>query len=281
VRDGRRLIAVVMGGRSSKWRDSRTASLLNMGFQRLRAIRIAEAMKEFRPRPKPGTEAAVAFAEYLATRRAAAVQQASLQQAAATPSVEAKLQPSAGLLRRAATATNGIPIPRPKPRVQSADLAIPVPLPKPTVQTAGMIVPVPLPKPMAQSVALVVPVPLPKPTVQSAGLMVPVPSPKPERAVPPHKQAKAGVWGIQVGAFSRRAPAYLAIERAQRYAPTLLLSSLIRIEEFASSQRKLFRARMLGLEEAEARTACRVLQKQSMACLLVPPHERITVAANN
>ena len=35
MRDGHRLIAVVMGGNTARWRDRRTADLLDSGFEAL------------------------------------------------------------------------------------------------------------------------------------------------------------------------------------------------------------------------------------------------------
>ena len=51
VRDGRRVIAVVAGGRTARARDRRVAELLDLGFRRLSSRLVAEAP---RPRPRPG-----------------------------------------------------------------------------------------------------------------------------------------------------------------------------------------------------------------------------------
>ncbi len=51
VRDGRRVIAVVAGGRSARARDRRVAELLDLGFRRLGSRLVADAPI---PRPRPG-----------------------------------------------------------------------------------------------------------------------------------------------------------------------------------------------------------------------------------
>ncbi len=51
VRNGRRVIAVVAGGRTARARDRRVADLLDLGFRRLESRLVANAP---RPRPRPG-----------------------------------------------------------------------------------------------------------------------------------------------------------------------------------------------------------------------------------
>lgn len=49
-RNGRRLIGIVLGGRTSKWRDRKMAYLMNVGFGRLQSLQVVERRK---PVPKP------------------------------------------------------------------------------------------------------------------------------------------------------------------------------------------------------------------------------------
>ncbi len=60
VRGGRRVIAVVAGGRSARARDRRVARLLDLGFERLDRRLVARAPI---PRPRPGGVALAAFAK--------------------------------------------------------------------------------------------------------------------------------------------------------------------------------------------------------------------------
>jgi D-alanyl-D-alanine carboxypeptidase len=52
-RDGRRLIGVVFGGRSSKTRNSHMAEIMDVGFKKAGKVRIAHAKKPPTPRSKP------------------------------------------------------------------------------------------------------------------------------------------------------------------------------------------------------------------------------------
>lgn len=45
-RDGRRVIGIVLGGRTSKWRDSKMTHLLNVAFNRLNTLQLVERKKE-------------------------------------------------------------------------------------------------------------------------------------------------------------------------------------------------------------------------------------------
>ncbi len=51
-RNGHRLIGIVLGGRTSKWRDRKMAYLLNVGFNRLQTLQVV-AKRKPRPKPKP------------------------------------------------------------------------------------------------------------------------------------------------------------------------------------------------------------------------------------
>lgn len=74
-------------------------------------------------------------------------------------------------------------------------------------------------------------------------------------------------WEVQIGS-------YLAHERAQAQAQaaTRWIPGAVVITEVEISKRKLYRARLVGLEENQARNACQSLSRQGMECLVVPPH---------
>lgn len=81
----------------------------------------------------------------------------------------------------------------------------------------------------------------------------------------------AGEWAVQVGAYSRFAPAQLAAERAMRTLPEMLGQTRIVID-----RAKFYRARLVGLDEDDARQACKLLKKHKLDCL--PLKTDITVA---
>jgi D-alanyl-D-alanine carboxypeptidase len=78
----------------------------------------------------------------------------------------------------------------------------------------------------------------------------------------PHEQ-----WTVQVGAFSRFAPAHLAATRAARLAPTLRRAR-VSIEAGAAGRNKVYRARLVGLSGNSARLACSILKKKKFTCLV-------------
>jgi len=71
-------------------------------------------------------------------------------------------------------------------------------------------------------------------------------------------------WEVQIGS-------YLAHERAQAQAQaaTRWIPGAVVITEVEISNRKLYRARLVGLQENQARTACQHLTRQGMECLVV------------
>jgi len=83
-------------------------------------------------------------------------------------------------------------------------------------------------------------------------------------------------WAIQVGTFGRFAPAHLAANRAARSVPALN-GAQISVVPFLSGSDRLFRARLVGMSEARAEAACRVLEKKKIGCLVVPADEATAV----
>lgn len=73
---------------------------------------------------------------------------------------------------------------------------------------------------------------------------------------------QVGQWAVQVGAYSRHAPAQLAAEQAVRAVPQLLGNAQIVVD-----RAKFYRARVVGLTEQDARDACAMLRAQDTDCL--------------
>ncbi|PSJ40110.1 D-alanyl-D-alanine carboxypeptidase [Zobellella taiwanensis] len=75
-------------------------------------------------------------------------------------------------------------------------------------------------------------------------------------------------WAVQIGSF--RVPEQ-ARDRASDAARRLndVALAQIAVSEVEISNRKLFRARLVGLEEAQAKNACQRLSRQGMDCLVV------------
>lgn len=78
-------------------------------------------------------------------------------------------------------------------------------------------------------------------------------------------------WAIQVGAFSRHAPAHLAATKAKGRLPKTLKSAKVRVVEGSESGVPLYRAHLTGIAESTARSACRQLEKKGVGCIVLPP----------
>lgn len=78
---------------------------------------------------------------------------------------------------------------------------------------------------------------------------------------------KAGKWEVQIGSYAQQEKA-----QAQAIAAKKWVSGSVVISEIAVSNRKLYRARLIGLHESQARTGCQHLSRQGMECLIVKPH---------
>ncbi len=83
--------------------------------------------------------------------------------------------------------------------------------------------------------------------------------------------ASAGKWGIQVGAFTLRDSAANAAERATEKLGNFLTAGRVDVSSYRGDRRTLYRARVVGLSESQAREACKRLSKQKTSCSLVTP----------
>lgn len=81
----------------------------------------------------------------------------------------------------------------------------------------------------------------------------------------------AGKWGIQVGAFSDASASRRAVQAAAAAAPALLAGASELLSPVRNDTGLLYRARLVGLVEADARAACTRLSSAGIACLPVNP----------
>lgn len=79
--------------------------------------------------------------------------------------------------------------------------------------------------------------------------------------------AKQKVWEVQIGSYNAHNRA-----KAKAQAITRWLPGSVVISEVEVSKRKMYRARVVGLLENQARSACQNLTKQKMECLVVRSH---------
>jgi D-alanyl-D-alanine carboxypeptidase len=77
------------------------------------------------------------------------------------------------------------------------------------------------------------------------------------------------LWGVQVGAFTRFAPAHLAATNAQREYRGLVDARVVVDETTTSTGKAMYRSRLVGLSRTEADAACRGLKKLGTPCLVI------------
>lgn len=290
-REGRRLIAVVLGGTSPGARDAQVARLLDRGFGLAR--KLPEVQQASLALPEPPPVSAVGERGIPPTKPLLAVAQLR-------PVPEAK----PGTLVAAA--------PAPAPPVETATASPPeielrsifaseatAAEPPATVTYEPSIAPVVAMKPPAIEVAPASGLPTPPSPIEALvaavvadGAALPpvkpaLPASEGGPAVPPTKPSAvetasiqpgselvvaSGRWTIQVGAYSRFVPAHAAANEAMAKLPKLLDGGRVVIEERPGENGKLYRARVAGLTEPVARAACRQLAKQANGCLVVAPN---------
>jgi D-alanyl-D-alanine carboxypeptidase len=238
-RNGHRLIGVVLGGRSTRTRDAQMMAMLDKGF-------------------------------VLADSGAMSV-------ATSLPSAQ---NPAKAVAK--ATTTNEVPfamamIPPTKPVVTiedpeapSLDSLVAQVLPTAEAEGDGGITAEPLLPPAAVTqVASVTTVAIPAASTPANAAAPKLGSPDDGKIM----------WGIQVGAFTGPDAAKKAATAATEKAPALLKGTQVAVDLITGEDGgKLYRARLVGLGEKDARKACTELQNQSMPCMAFKAN--VTLAFN-
>ncbi|APX94709.1 hypothetical protein BWR19_18270 [Halomonas sp. 1513] len=80
-----------------------------------------------------------------------------------------------------------------------------------------------------------------------------------------------GSWAIQVGAYQDFDQARASASRAAGYLSSEQAMSRVAVTEVESSDRKFFRARLVDLQENQARETCYRLSQNGMECQVVTP----------
>ena len=92
------------------------------------------------------------------------------------------------------------------------------------------------------------------------------------------KAKPRNAWAIQVGVFSRFAPAHLAVTRAAGRAFSILRKARVAIIPVKQDGAIRYQARLTGLSEQRAKHACRVLAGKKIDCVTVSPLGEVDVA---
>ncbi|MGE5547211.1 MAG: D-alanyl-D-alanine carboxypeptidase family protein [Solirubrobacterales bacterium] len=78
-------------------------------------------------------------------------------------------------------------------------------------------------------------------------------------------------WSVQVGAFGEYDPAHKAAAQAAKKLGGLLAHASISVNKGKQGHQQVYRARLTGFTEDEARAACRKLARAKKACSVVQP----------
>jgi D-alanyl-D-alanine carboxypeptidase len=76
-------------------------------------------------------------------------------------------------------------------------------------------------------------------------------------------------WGVQVGAYYRYQLAETAAVKAAARIPDLLGDTMVHVPSIRGQRGQIYRARLLGLSETDARGACRQLEAMKTDCLVI------------
>ncbi len=254
-RGDRRVLAVVMGGKSSRWRNARVAELLDLGFRATPAraaeippsravVRVADAPL---PAPRPGTPATGL---------------AAIGAALATPAAAATVAVLQSAIRPNDTGSRHAPLAAPEPprAPVTVDLA--------SLAGAGTVSDAVDPRAIAdEAAARILARDVASRLVSGSGTMaegaaeggVPMPAARPG-------------WQVQVAAYRDRRSARLGLERFRLAGLPMLEPAALGITADTSrSGRPLYTVRAHGMDRDEALAACRRLKKSGRDCLTVPP----------
>jgi D-alanyl-D-alanine carboxypeptidase len=232
VQNGRRVIGVILGGRSVRSRDTSMGQLLDLGFAdlaRQQPVMVAQ-------RQAPPT---TAMADAPPAATAAATAPAVATQAAAQP------QPALAAVASASMAAPSEPTPTPAAIPEQQASAAP----QTTMSDASP------PRATAPSLA----------AVAAAAVSHLAPVAKAE-AAPVSPEPGQG-WGIQMGAFRAESGA----ENVEREVARLAFARGKQAQILApAGSEHLYRARLLYFTAAAARAACGELHRQRIDCSVVP-----------
>ena len=241
-RDGRSLIAVVMGGRSAAGRDRIMQNLLAEHFAEASAARTAPQVAEAAPAQpvEPRIEPAVA----------------SQGRARATQIAEVKLERISASAREANAAGEGDDGAG-DDETAAPEPALKAPAPaKPSRKTQARL---------AAASALVMPPD--RPQAQGEERRSERPSGQDEAT----DEASAGGWMIQIGAPDSLAKANALLTRARERNRSTLAAAKPVTEKVRKGDATLYRARFAVLDSASADAACRSLKRNGFSCF--PAHD--------
>ncbi len=293
VQNNKRLIGVVFGGRTSASRNSTMRDLLDAGFERMKDARVLAAIDKRLetargglPKRKPTP---TAKAEPTRMQPRTARTQTNLDAPSFSPmgmsTEEGDAQELAALADDAAQAGDTMPegaAPRSAFKTEPQSVggtALPpmtarVLSPLPRKAPAAAQKPAATPQTAMASRNILSPSAMKPVPVISTHLNALAPAPVTPTAATPAASAPAamasaagGAWAVQIGAFSDQNAGMTALKSAHQKLPaTLTAKTRYIIAPLQTNRGVIYRARLSGLEQAEAASACRLLQG---ACIVM------------
>jgi D-alanyl-D-alanine carboxypeptidase (penicillin-binding protein 5/6) len=239
VRNGRRLIVVVLGGRSSASRNAHVSELMNTGFdleqRRANGEQLQYAQGFFEQRgfgidTSPDSNTAVAYASL-------------------GPAEEDE---DAGSSAPTAVAYAAVPNVRPQSPIHVAgvpDTSARVPAPRAPANTQGAA--------QANLTA----------SLNGATGAVANTPPRTQPRTPPARTAPAGRWAVQVGAFKDERVARNWLGEINRRFQSQFRGA----ERTVQNAGEWYRSRFVGLTEESARDACTALSARRVTCAVIRP----------
>jgi D-alanyl-D-alanine carboxypeptidase len=283
-RDGRYIIAVVLGGRSAGERDANMRELINTHIREASLQRAIPATQKFASRGESAARNDVASRDEVVLRRDVASRSEAEVPAAAKVTQHARPEATVKTAAAEARASLGTSEPihpvlvrtityRTAPS-QTASLApMPVLVPTSAPPSQGVVAParrISATEPPQDSIVVASTEP---PAVATA------PKTEPSRAevvreepvvAPPSTSPHArGGWLIQVGAYEEESEAKQHLNAAQLKIPGILAAADPFTERVQKGEKTYYRARFVGLDKPAAEAACKLLKRSEIECMAV------------
>ena len=277
-RDGRRIVAVVMGGSSGASRDATMARLIQAHLPKATPSR-------------RGNDALLIARNDAPAAPALSAEPSPLPRAVPLPAERAD-QPvlvadaSAGSAQDAISAV--IARQKPVPAQQPEMLALASPTPRPAAPVSSQLVAIPTPKASIPNVDPVTTAsantaasrmgltPTPAPAARAEPIAVPQENVRPNNiaqtnvAMANNAADVSGAWAIQIGSLPSEGQAQDMLSKAAQQAGSTLRATSPMTETFNKGNNTFYRARFVGFEtKTAAWDACAALKKKSFNCYAI------------
>jgi D-alanyl-D-alanine carboxypeptidase len=264
-RNGRRIIGVVLGGRSPSLRDAQMWALFDQGFGTAtpagsnNALLLASASAL--PGLKPDDGQGDGGADDDAADDGAGSPTANAMQSV-LPATQQATKPLVGYSSAAAPKSSAILTETLQP-LAGVTPAAPPPAPVMAQAPAAPATTTKKTKQVQLALATPGPAPMLKPGVAAGTATV---STTQDEAAPVGGNR---IWGIQVGAYKGYSVARQAALKARAKLPAGSPQTRVAVDESKGRNGKVYRARLIGFAQTEATNACRTLKAHKLSCLVV------------